>query len=77
MLTETAAIRMTKAPGAKRRPSPSPNAMSAAPKKLTTIPTHPAIRSRSPKKAVARSAVKIGAVLTSRLAGPAATVISP
>ena len=42
-----------------------------------TIPIQPKIRRRSPKNAAAGSAVKIGAVLMSKLAAPALTVLSP
>ena len=65
------------APGASPSPPLSPTEIMATPKKLTPIPIQPRARSRSPRNAVAKSAVKIGAVAISKLAPPAVTVNSP
>ena len=72
-----AAPRMKSAPASKLSPSPSPSAMMPMPANETNVPAQAMTEKRSPRKAVAKSAVRIGLMLMMKLAAPAETVNSP
>lgn len=63
--------------GSSLKPSGLPAAMRPTPPKEMAVPIQPHRPKRSPRVAVAISAVKTGMVLMMKLAGPAATVVSP
>src|SRR5213592_2121461 len=64
-------------PAPKVKPPGWPEAMIAIPPKLTSVPIQPQIVKRSSRKISASSAVRIGALLTMKLAAPALTVYCP
>jgi hypothetical protein len=65
------------APAPKARPPGWTEAIRAMPAKLTSVPAQPRAPKRSPSTSRASSAVRIGAVLTMKLAAPAATLRCP